>query len=181
MLQHHKHKQTSFKKENEDIKNQIEVLELWNIISEIKNPLDVVNKRMRKKKISELKVRIICITEYILQEANTRVAQWLRLHLPSRRHGFHPWVGKISRRRARQDFPGFLPGKSHGQRSLVGYSPWGCRVRHDLATKQQQICKKERNGQKRCRSTEACVNMCYGSSGWGWGQWQAWKRSLIVK
>ena len=28
-----------------------------------------------------------------------------------------------------------LPGKSHGQRSLVGYSPWGHkRVRHNLAT-----------------------------------------------
>ena len=24
------------------------------------------------------------------------------------------------------ELPGFLPGKSHGQRSLVGYSPWGC-------------------------------------------------------
>ena len=23
--------------------------------------------------------------------------------------------------------PIFLPGKSHGQRSLVGYSPWGCK------------------------------------------------------
>ena len=23
-----------------------------------------------------------------------------------------------------------LPGKSHGQRSLEGYSPWGCRVGH---------------------------------------------------
>ena len=31
----------------------------------------------------------------------------------------------------------FLSGKSHGQRSLVGYSPWVCkRVRHDLAAKQ---------------------------------------------
>ena len=29
-----------------------------------------------------------------------------------------------------------MPGKSHGVRSQVGYSPWGCkRVRHDLATK----------------------------------------------
>ena len=28
--------------------------------------------------------------------------------------------------------PVFLPGKSHGQRSLVGYSPWSCkRVEHD--------------------------------------------------
>ena len=26
--------------------------------------------------------------------------------------------------------PVFLPGKSHGQRTLAGYSPWGCRVRH---------------------------------------------------
>ena len=32
----------------------------------------------------------------------------------------------------------FLPGKSQGQRSLVGYSPWGRkRVRHDSATQQQ--------------------------------------------
>ena len=29
----------------------------------------------------------------------------------------------------------FLPGKPQGQRSLEGYSLWGCRVRHDLATK----------------------------------------------
>ena len=28
----------------------------------------------------------------------------------------------------------FLPGESHGQRSLVGYSPWGHRVRHDRLT-----------------------------------------------
>ena len=33
-----------------------------------------------------------------------------------------------------------LAGKSHGQRSLVGYSPCGrIRVRHDLATKQQSL------------------------------------------
>ena len=34
-------------------------------------------------------------------------------------------------RRKWQPIPVFLPGKFHGQRSLVGYSPWGCRVRHD--------------------------------------------------
>ena len=27
--------------------------------------------------------------------------------------------------------PVFLRGKTHGQRSLAGYSPWGCKVRHD--------------------------------------------------
>ena len=35
--------------------------------------------------------------------------------------------------------PVFLPGKSHGQRSLVGYSQRGCRVRHDLVTEQLQL------------------------------------------
>jgi len=34
------------------------------------------------------------------------------------------WVGKIPWRRAWQPTPVFLPGESHGQRSLVGYSPW---------------------------------------------------------
>ena len=38
------------------------------------------------------------------------------------RHGFDPWVRKISWRRARQPTPVFLPGESHGQRSLVGYT-----------------------------------------------------------
>ena len=53
--------------------------------------------------------------------------------------GFDPWVGKILQGRKWQPTPVFLPGKSHGQRSLIGYSPWGRkRVGHDLATKQQQ-------------------------------------------
>ena len=42
-----------------------------------------------------------------------------------RRPGFDPWVGKIPWRRKWQLTPVLLPGKSHGQRSLVGYSPWG--------------------------------------------------------
>ena len=35
-----------------------------------------------------------------------------------------PWVGKIPWRREWLPTPVFLPGESHGQRSLVGYSPW---------------------------------------------------------
>ena len=38
---------------------------------------------------------------------------------------FYPWVGKIPWRRKWQPTPVSLPGKSHGQRSLVGCSPWG--------------------------------------------------------
>ena len=54
-----------------------------------------------------------------------------------RRLGFDPWVRKILWRRKWQPTPVFLPGKSHGQRSLGGYSPRGRRVRRDWATKQQ--------------------------------------------
>ena len=39
------------------------------------------------------------------------------------RCGFDPWVGKPSRRKKWQPTPVFLPGKSHGQRSLEGYKP----------------------------------------------------------
>ena len=42
-----------------------------------------------------------------------------------RRPGFDPWVGKIPWRRKWQPTPVFLPGESHGWRSLVGYSPQG--------------------------------------------------------
>ena len=38
---------------------------------------------------------------------------------------FNPWVEKIPKRRKWQPAPVFLPGKSHGQRRLAGYSPWG--------------------------------------------------------
>ena len=38
--------------------------------------------------------------------------------------GFDTRVGKMFWRRAWQPTPVFLPGESHGQRSLVGYSPW---------------------------------------------------------
>ena len=50
------------------------------------------------------------------------------------------WAEKIPWRRKWQPTPVLLPGKSHGQRSLAGYSPGGWqRVRgHDLATVQQQ-------------------------------------------
>ena len=43
-------------------------------------------------------------------------------------------------RRAWQPTPVFLPGESHGQRSLVDYSAWGCkRVRHDSITKHMYV------------------------------------------
>ena len=42
------------------------------------------------------------------------------------RRGFNPWV-KIPWRGARQPTRVFLPGESHGQRSLKDYGPEGCK------------------------------------------------------
>ena len=41
------------------------------------------------------------------------------------RHVFDPWVRKTPCRRPWQTTPVFLPGESHGQRGLAGYSPKG--------------------------------------------------------
>ena len=49
-------------------------------------------------------------------------------NLPAcRRPEFDPWFGKIPWRSDWLPAPVFLPGEFHGQRSLVGYSPWGCK------------------------------------------------------
>ena len=76
----------------------------------------------------------------------SQVAQWERIHLQCKRHkrhGFSTSVGKITCRRKWQPTSIFLPGKSHGQRSLTGYSLWGHkRVGQDLAILQQHFERK---------------------------------------
>ena len=47
--------------------------------------------------------------------------------LQCRRPGFDPRVKKILWRRKWQPNPVLLLGKSHGRRSMVGYSPWDCK------------------------------------------------------
>ena len=55
-----------------------------------------------------------------------------------KRCGFNPWVGKIPLRRTWQPTPVLLHEESHGQRSLVGYSPWDSKesdtIEHHTAT-----------------------------------------------
>ena len=55
-----------------------------------------------------------------------------------RSHRFKLWVGKIPWRRKWQPTPVFLTGKSHGQRSLVGYSPRG-RVELDMTEHEHDL------------------------------------------
>ena len=53
-----------------------------------------------------------------------RVAWWTTVHGIAKGYG-----SQISTawRRKWQPTPGFMPAKSHGLRSLVGYNPWGCK------------------------------------------------------
>ena len=55
---------------------------------------------------------------------NSLVAQTVKRLSTMRETGFDPQVGKMPWRREWQSTPVLLPGESHGQRSLVGYSPW---------------------------------------------------------
>ena len=55
------------------------------------------------------------------------VAPLWRICLQCRRPCFDSWVRKTPWRRKWQPTPVFLSEESHGQRSLAGYSPWGCK------------------------------------------------------
>ena len=58
------------------------------------------------------------MSEQVLQRINS-------ICLQCGRPGLNPWFGKIPWRRKWQPAPVLLPGKFHGWRSLVGYSPQG--------------------------------------------------------
>ena len=58
----------------------------------------------------------------------------LRICLQCRRPWINPWIRKILWRSEWQPSPVFLPGEFHGQRSLMGYSPWSLRVGHNWMT-----------------------------------------------
>ena len=60
------------------------------------------------------------------------VAQWEIISLQCRRHGFHQSLAwEDSPEKEMGTHLNILSGKSHGQKRLLGYSPWGCqRVGH---------------------------------------------------
>ena len=101
----------------------------------------------------------ICKSVYSLKyicDPNATLPWWLRgkeSACQCRRWGLDLWVRKIPWKRKWHPTPVFLPGKSHGQWSLAGYSPWGHkRIRHDLATKQKQ--------QPQCSAHGALTDVC---------------------
>ena len=78
----------------------------------------------------------LCTLQFCREWASQGARWWKESAFRCRRHRrcyFKPWAGKIPWRRKQQPTPVFLPGESHGQKSLVGYSPCGRKVRYDWA------------------------------------------------
>ena len=111
-------------------------------------PILLSDWRIKREKLHHLAYNIDSINFYSLPPLHHKLAQSTDNYLrrvsfthprsfsgkePARQcrrcwsHGFNPWVGKIHWRGKWQPTPVFLPGSKHGQRSPVGYSPWGCK------------------------------------------------------
>ena len=82
---------------------------------------------------SKLRIKFTCLSLWGVGNATDLyftpplVAQMVK-NLPSMQETWvRCWVRKIPRRKKWQLTPVFLPGESHGQRTLAGYSSWGCK------------------------------------------------------
>ena len=99
------------------------------------NVHQLMNGKMKKKR----KKSMWCI--------HTGLPWWLsgkQSAYQCRSHGFNPWSGKIPWRRKWQPTPVFLPGEPMGRAAQCA-TVQGVRVRHDLATEQQQEKTPERD------------------------------------
>ena len=75
---------------------------------------------------------------------------------------FDPWIRKIPWRRKWQPTPVFLPGKFHGQKNLVGYSPWGCRELDTTEHTHKERRKTVWTQMQVCMCVCVCVYVCVG-------------------
>ena len=73
----------------------------------------------------------LALLSIVFRDVSIMVAQTAKNLLASAGDLLLRWVKKIPWRSKRQPTPVFWPGKSHGQRSLVGFSPW-CRKEFDM-------------------------------------------------
>ena len=99
---------------------------------------------MIQQKWSDVIPQIFKYRITIRSETSLRVLSWCLSVKESacqfrrcKRHRFDSWVRKIPWSRKWQPTPVFLPEKFDGQRSLVGYSPKGCK-KSDMSTHMRQ-------------------------------------------
>ena len=93
-------------------------------------------RRIEGWSFSARKSIFLIFTSWYITCRASQVAQWQRTHLPMQETQ-EMWVRSLGQKR--QPTPVFLPGKSNGQRSLVGYSPWGCRVGPNWVTEHTHV------------------------------------------
>ena len=99
----------------------------------------------------------------------------------------NPWVGKIPWRRKWQPTPILLPGKNHGQRSLVGYSPWG--HKESDATEQllfhfqggRLIARRTNHMIRRLKLSVSSSDLHGGKRGWKFNQWPMANDAYVMK
>ena len=99
----------------------------------------------------------MCIWQQVYRRHIEELPWWLRrqsICLQWGRPGFNFWVEKIPWRGKWQSTPALLPGKSHGWRSLIGYSPWD---RKESDTTEQLHFHFHTGGKSTC-----------------WGSWYPW-------
>ena len=77
-----------------------------------------------------------------------------------KRYRLDPWVGKTPWRRRWQPTPVFLPGESHGQRSLGGYSPRGLKESDLTAFKQHNNSTSQKFYVQFSSVTQSCLTLC---------------------
>ena len=103
--------------------------------------MSLVNSSPEPYREGVLRYMAPSVNKFVMEQSLRGLSWWLsgkESTWQCRRCEFNPWVRKSPWRKNWQPTPVFLPGKSHGQRYLAGYSPWGCkRIGHGLATKQQ--------------------------------------------
>ena len=115
-------------------------------------------KRQLAHSLERLQGCAVCIHSLQYQLPYAGLPWWLRrqrIWLQGRRPGFHPSVGKIPWRREWQPTPVFLPGEFHGERNLVGYSPWDHK---ELNMTEWRLCV--------CVCVCVCVHVCSTLSRW---------------
>ena len=94
------------------------------------------------------------LLKWLCGKTTTTTNQHLPMQVDTGDAGLTPESGKIPWRRKWQPTLVILPGKSHGQWSLEGYSPQGCRVGHDWAHMKSCYTRKERGTEVKTLLTE---------------------------